>query len=222
MKVMIRMLAAVLGFIAALLGAIATVPAAATAQATETTQAGGKSLIPAGYGTLKQDEFTIQLRSGPLLIKVTPLAETVIRTGAPDTYERLHALAESRRREAQSRSGSAEPELFLVSFFSYQADVPFQPEDLQLIHQGRPMRATILPITPGWGAQLLKQQDLQTAIYAFPDAIDYEIPLVVQYGTVQNEAWSQVIPRLQTERNKILSRAGQQPRDGEQSEEGGH
>lgn len=189
----------------AVTGAIA--PASTLAQ-TATAGQSEKPLIPAGHGTLKQDEFTVQLRNGPLLIKVTPLAETVIRTAAPDTYERLRALADSRRSDASSRSGTNDPQLFLVSFFSYQPDVTFQPEDLQLVHQGRPMRGVILPITPGWGTQRLKQQDLQTAIYAFSDPIDYDTSLTVQYGAVRIDAWQQIIRKLETERNKILSRAG--------------
>lgn len=197
---------ALIPFMAVAVAASVAAPAALVAQ--EATTRSEKALIPAGHGTLKQDEFTVQLRSGPLLIKVTPLSEAVIRTAAPDTYERLRALGESRRKEAESRSGSNEPQLFLVSFFSYQPDVPFQPEDLQLVHQGRPMRAVILPITPGWGTQRLKQQDLQTAIYAFSDAIDYYTSLTVQYGTFQTDAWQQIISKLETERNKILSRSG--------------
>lgn len=197
---------ALIPFMVAAVAASAAAPAALIAQ--EAATRNEKARIPAGHGTLKQDEFTVQLRSGPLLVKVTPLSEAVIRTAAPDTYERLRALGESRRKEAENRSGSNEPQLFLVSFFSYQPDVPFQPEDLQLVHQGRPMRAVILPITPGWGTQRLKQQDLQTAIYAFSDAIDYYTSLTVQYGTFQTDAWQQIISKLETERNKILSRSG--------------
>ena len=104
--------------------------------------------IPVGLGTLKQDEFTVGLRSDALLIKVTPLEEAIIRLAAPDTYNRLHALRESRAADAQGSNYGA-PEMFLVSFFSYQPDVPFQPEDLQLEHQGQVMRPTsILPLTP--------------------------------------------------------------------------
>ena len=60
----------------------------------------------------------------------------MIRLTAPDTYQRLHALAESRRSRRPAGHGDR-PTLFLVSFFSYQPDVPFQPEDLQLQQQGQ-------------------------------------------------------------------------------------
>jgi len=46
------------------------------------------------------------------------------------------------------RAGVAAPQLFLVSFFSYEPDVSFQPEDLQLSYQGRLLRPlAIVPVT---------------------------------------------------------------------------
>ena len=172
---------------------------AATAQQEE-------QLVPAGYGTLRQDEVTVQLRSGPLLIKATPLAEAVIRLLAPDTYDRLHALAESRRAEAAQGTIDS-PEMFLVSFFSYEQDVTFTPEDLQLTHQGRLMRATrVLPVTSGFGRQRLAQQENQTAIYVFDERIDYQQPVVVRYELVESGGWAQIIPKLEVERARVRAR----------------
>jgi len=166
------------------------------------------TLLPPGYGTLKQDQVTVALRSGPLLLKVTPLSESVIRLLAPDTYNRLHGLAESRREDASSRL-MRPAELFLVSFYSYQPDVTFQPEDLQLLHQGQLLRpVAIFPITTGWGSQRLQQQDNQSALYAFESPIDYEQPLTVRYGPEQADGWRTVIPLLRAERNRVLSQVG--------------
>ena len=163
--------------------------------------------VQPGFGTLKQDEFTLGIRSGALLVKVTPLDESVIRLAAPDTYARLHALAESRRAQAEQRTGSKAPELFMVSFFSYQPDVTFQPEDLQLDYNGKLLRpAAILPITPNWGANRMGQQEMSAAVYAFTDVIDFEQPLTAKYGMDQNDSWSKIVPVLQVERNKILSK----------------
>ena len=166
------------------------------------------TLIPPGYGTLKQDQVTLALRSGALLVKLTPLSESVIRLLAPDTYTRLHGLAESRREEATSRTVRA-PELFLVSFYSYQPDVPFQPEDLQLLQQGQLLRPLgIFPITTGWGSQRLQQQDNQSALYAFESPIDYDQPITLRYGPVDTDGWRIVIPLLRAERNRVHSRVG--------------
>ena len=169
-------------------------------------------LVPPGLGTLKQDAFTVSLRSGALLVKVTPLSEWVIRLAAPDTYTRLHALAESRRAAASQRFGGGTPQLFLVSFFSYQPDVTYQPEDLQLTSQGRVLRpATILPITGAWGAQRLGQQETQAAVYAFDGAIDFGQPLSVRYGMEESNAWTDIVATLDAERGKVQARAANAP-----------
>lgn len=166
-----------------------------------------KALVEPGFGTLKQDEITIGIRSGNLLVKVTPLDEQIIRLSAPDTYKRLRALAESRRAEAIERTRVDFPELFLVSFFSYSPDVDFNPEDVQIDYSGKLLRAEhIIPLTPSWGKQRLGQQETQAAIYAFAEPIDYDLPFVLKYGMDQNTDWQRVISRLQVERNKILSR----------------
>lgn len=195
--------------ITAVIGALLFTGSTACAQAQTNTvpDTARNALVQPGLGTLKQDEFTIALRSGALLIKVTPLSERVIRMAAPDTYNRLHALAESRRAEAADRADSKEPELFLVSFFSYQPDVAFQPEDVQLEYNGSMLRPNaILPLASSWGRQLLGQQETQVAVYVFRDAIDFEQQLVLHYGMDQNGDWQRVIPKLQVERTKILSR----------------
>lgn len=207
MKTMLKRWTA-LGFALAAAGcAGSAVPTAGQAPPTGGQQ---KPVIPVGFGTLKQDEFTMALRSGPLLIKVVPLSEYVIRTAAPDTYKRLNAMAESRREEALRTAGAVgEAELFLVSFFSYEPDVVFQPENLQVTHQGRQMRAVaIVPLTPEWGQQRLKQQDNQSAIYAFTGKFDYDLGITVRYGLDQTDAWSNIVSKLETERAKILARAG--------------
>jgi hypothetical protein len=163
-------------------------------------------LVPAGYGTLRQDDVTVSIRSGGVLVKVTPMEERTIRLLAPDTYTRLHALRQSRRAELERHVlGPAEP--FLVSFFSYEADLDFQPEDVQLIHQGRVLRpGVIIPLTAGWGRQRLGQQETQTALYAFAGPVEYDQPITVRYGAVESEEWRQILARLETERAKILSR----------------
>ncbi len=168
-----------------------------------------RNMVPAGKGTLKLDDITVSLRSGPLLIKVTPLDEGTIRLLAPDMYQRMHSLAESRRVDAESASPGRANEMFLVSFFSYQADVEFQPQDLQLAHQGRLQRAaTMLEITSGFGRQRLNQQDTEQAIYVFADPINYGLPILVRYGTHETDAWSRIIPKLDAERARVRALGG--------------
>jgi len=169
---------------------------------------GARALTPAGYGRLKQDDATIQLRTGPLLLKVTPLAESVIRLTAPDTYARLHGLATTRREAAARQAREPDPSLFLVSFFSYDKDVTYQPEEVWLFQQGRLMQPlAILPVTPEWGRQILQQQGLQFAVYAYEGDIDLEIPLSLEYEGVRSDTWESTIRTLQEERARVRSEA---------------
>jgi hypothetical protein len=166
-----------------------------------------RALVPAGFGSLRQDDATMSIRSGAVLVKVTPLDEATIRLLAPDTYTRLHALRESRRAEAE-RHVMRSPEYFLVSFFSYEPDVPFQPEDLQLTYQARLLRpAAILPVSSGWGRQRLAQQETQMAVYVFEGPVEYDQAFTVRYGIVESDEWRQVIPRLEAERARVMTRS---------------
>jgi hypothetical protein len=194
----------VVAFVLAGVGCASTPqPAQAQSTAKDTT----KVEVPLGLGTLKQDAFTMGLRSQNLLVKVTPLHESVIRLAAPDTYNRLHSLRESRGGDARTRTNIEQPELFMVSFFSYQPDMTFQPEDLQIEHQGRILRAAaILPLTTNWGKGRLNQQEIATAVYAFGDAFNYELPIVVRYGMDENAEWQRIVPKLQVERGKVSGR----------------
>jgi hypothetical protein len=166
-------------------------------------------LIPAGHGTLRQDDFTVSFRSGSLLLKVTPLNESIVRLAAPDTYERLRALAGSRLPDATRASGLERPELMLVSVFSYESDASYEPSDLQIAQRGRLLRpAAILPVTPGWGGSRLQQQETQVAIYVFEPDIDFRQAFTVRYKMEQSDMWGRIVSRLEQERQRVLGRAG--------------
>ncbi len=168
-------------------------------------------LVPPGLGTLRQDDVTMALRSGALLIKVTPLHESITRLTAPDTYERLSGMARSYGPELARQAGFAEPALFLVSFHSYEPDVVFQPEDLLLENRGLRYRPLgVRAVTPGWNTQRLGQQQTELAVYAFDPAIDLDTDLAVQYRDVRNAEWGSILPLIEVERAKVLARAGGQ------------
>ena len=167
-------------------------------------------MVPAGFGTLLQDQITLQLRSGALLIKLTPLVEEIIRLTAPDTYGRLRGLAQAHGPRASRTAMSREPSLFLVSLFSYQPDVTYEPEDLLLVNRGLRLRPQgIAPISPSWGTQRLGQQEARMAVYAFDGGIEWEADLVVEYQQLRNEQWrDQIVPVLEAERAKVRARGG--------------
>jgi hypothetical protein len=102
-----------------------------------------------------------------------------------------------------------DPSLFFVSFFSYDPDVTYEPEDLRLENRGLRYRPRgIQPVTPGWGSQRLGQQETQMAIYAFDRGIDLEVDLAVEYGMERNAGWEHILPVIHAERAKVRARAG--------------
>ncbi len=182
--------------------------------ATPSATADRESLPPVGYGTLRQDDFTVAFASGDVQIKVTPLHESVTRLAAPDTYQRLHGLVESRAsriREASLNAGlRRDPLVFLVSFFTYARQAEFVPTDLQLLSQGLLYRPVgILPLTPEWGRQQLKQEESQSALYLFDPDIDLQVEFQVEYGRGGDRAlgWGAIIRTLEAERARVISRA---------------
>lgn len=168
------------------------------------------SLPPAGFGSLHQDEFSVEIVDASLHVKVTPLAEEVIRLAAPDTYDRLRALAGSRQTQAERLTESEGAALFLVSFFSREPNVEYRPDEIRISHRGRIQGpAGIVPLTTGWGRQLLQPQQTQSAIYAFEPPFDYQLPLTIRYGLLLSDEWNQsIVPKLEEERTRVISRAG--------------
>jgi len=165
-------------------------------------------LVPPGYGTLTQAQFTLGLQSGDLQIQVTPLAESVIRLAAPDTYERLAGMAASAGAALQSWAREGSP-LFLVSMFSRAPTIVYEPENLHVVSGGLRYRPTAIDgVTPGWGGQRLRQQETQMAIYAFQPGIELGIALTVEYEGVTNSGWERILNQLERERARVRARAG--------------
>jgi hypothetical protein len=165
-------------------------------------------LIPAGFGSLRQDDITLTLDAGELQLKVTPLEEWVIRLTAPDTWSRLSGLAVTSRPEVELRT-SDPVSLFLVSFFSRVPGTTFRPDDVELVNRGRRLRSILIrPVTSGWGAERLEPEETQLAVYAFPAELDLEQPLLVEYGLETASGWEEILRRLEAERGRARARAG--------------
>jgi hypothetical protein len=166
------------------------------------------ALVPAGYGTLTQAQFTLELVSGALQIQVTPLAESIIRLAAPDTYQRLTGLAASAGASLGSRA-QEDSRLFLVSMFSRDPTVTYEPENLHIVNGGLRYRpAAIEAITPGWGGQRLRQEETQLAVYAFDPGVELEISLTVEYESARDTSWQTILRRLESERARVRARVG--------------
>jgi hypothetical protein len=187
------------------------VPAAPAAVVADTT---GGALVPAGFGTLRQDDIAVKLQLPDVLVKLTPLDESVIRTLSPDSYRALRELAESRRAAISrlaSQHGFQRGSVWYVSFYGLAPEARFSPLELTITSSGRDFRpAEAIPLSAGFGSQRLQPRETQSALYLFDDVVDVNQPLVVSLGGQQNTTWASILRTIERERALIRSRTAQQ------------
>lgn len=173
--------------------------------------------LPAGFGTLRRDDIVVRLTTGQVEVQILPLDEQVIRLLAPDTYQSLTSLLQSRQAEiadAASRAGVDQPTLVMVSFFGVVPQARFTPEDVNISSRGRLFRpVSIVPITPTWSSYQLDARQQAVAIYLFEPGIGVREQLSVSYEGRTSDTWSRSVRLLERERARVLSRAQQTPAD---------
>ena len=172
------------------------------------------TLIPAGFGSLRQEDIAVRIDVGQLVVKAIPLEESVIRTLSPDSYRTLHDIVESRRdrlEQVARRRGLQRWSAWYVTYFALQPDVPYQPQEFALINNGREYRPIdVLPLNAGFGGPRLRQRETQAALYVFDGTINLQQPVTVQLESARSDVWQQVISRVERERALVRSRAAQQ------------
>jgi hypothetical protein len=163
------------------------------------------SLIPGGYGSLRQEAITLSVEVDEMQVKVTPLAPEIVRLTAPDTWRRLAGI----RDRLAPRLPEAH-ELVLVSFFTDGAGgAEIDPRDVILVNRSRRFRPVeIAPLTPGWGAGRVQPRRTEQAVYAFSPELDLEMEMGVEVAGRVNRGWATMLPRFEAERSRIRSRAG--------------
>ena len=168
--------------------------------------------LPTGYGTLKRDDIVVRFANDQIAIQVLPLAQSVIRLLAPDTYKSLTQLVKTKRAEIDAvaqRAGVTRPTLVMVTFLGVVPQARFNPEDLNITSQGRLYRpAGIVPLSPTWSSYQLDAREQAVAIYVFDEGISFHETLSVSYQDVTNDGWRGVLPVLERERSRVLARAG--------------
>jgi hypothetical protein len=170
-------------------------------------------LIPAGFGTLRQDQIAIRLQTLGLTVSAIPLDEGIIRTLAPDSYRTLHALRESKKAALAAlgtRNGMENVQAWYVTFFNIQqGDARFDAFDFLIHSMGQDFRPLdALPLTPGFGDGRVAQRGQQSAIYAFDPQIDLNQPLTVTSLGQQTTVWGDtMLPLIERERSAVWSRA---------------
>ena len=170
-------------------------------------------LIPAGFGTLRQDQIAIRVQTLGLTVSAIPLEESVIRSLAPDSYRTLHAIRESKKAALEAlraRNGLASVQAWYVTYFNVQqGDARFDAFDFLVRSVGQDFRPLdALPITPGFGDGRVAQRGQTSAIYAFDPQIDLNQPLTVTSLGQQTTVWGDtMLPLIERERSLVWSRS---------------
>jgi hypothetical protein len=195
-------------------------PSGATATAAvpiveDTSAPGG---VPAGYGSLRQDDIAIRLEPQGLIVRAIPLDESIIRLLTPDSYRALRDLEESNRRTIDAvarRSGGRRPDLWYVSFYGLQQDARFSPMELVITSSGQDFRPIdVIPLSTGFGEQRLSQRETQSAVYLYSGDIDLDHPLTVTFQGERNVIWEQLLQRIERERALIRARVARPGKEG--------
>jgi hypothetical protein len=170
------------------------------------------ALIPAGLGSLRQEDIALRLMVQGLQVRVIPLDEGFIRTLSPDSYRSLHDIGLSKRAEIDEivrRTGVPSVSLWYVSFFNLQqGEARYSAQDVILTNMGRDFRPLdILPLTPGFGNQRLRQREQAHALFVFDGAINPNQNLSLTLEAQTGGDWRTVVQRVERERALIRSRA---------------
>jgi len=182
------------------------------------TIADTSGLVPAGYGTLRQEDVAIRLTLRGVQVRAIPLDEGIIRVLSPDSYRALRDLLESRRAEITriaGRYGVRRPSVWYVSYFGVEPEARFSPMEVIVTSAGRNFRPLeIIPLSPGFGENRLRQRETQTALYIFEEEVDPEQPLDLAVQGERSSAWSGLLQRIQRERALIRARVQRPPAPG--------
>ena len=178
-------------------------------------------LPPPGLGRLSQDQISITLQQGDLQIRFLPLDQRVLRLLAPDGYASLSAILRSRKASVDSiaqRNGIANPGVALVTFFAQRTNVNFQPQDLFVDVRNQVYRPiAILPYSPGFSNQQIQTRGQASGFYVFELPIPVLEAFQVGYGSTVSNGWSDALPTMQRERDRVILRWRQQSPDSSRS-----
>ena len=168
-------------------------------------------LPPAGYGTLKQDDISLNMRLDQIEIRFLPLDERVLRLLVNDSYNALTALVRQNQPAIDSiasRRGLSAPGLALVSFQGRVPNAKFDSQILSLQNRGMTLLPLgVVPLDPRFSSQELGVRGQARAIYVFDEIVPVLEPFVLIYGPNQTSDWQNTLPTLQRERARVVLRA---------------
>lgn len=189
-------------------GAIASAPVTNVPQ----SDTAGLTLLPPGYGSLRQDDLSLHIAGGTVLVRALPLDEPLIRLLTQDSYRALHDLKEGSRSQIDAigrRYGGRSVSVWLVSYYGVEPNARFTPGDLIITSSGRDFRPyDILSLTAGFGENRLRQRETQSALYVYDGDVQVNQPLSVAYEGSIDTSWDQTLQTIERERAMVRARSG--------------
>ena len=173
--------------------------------------------VPAGFGSLSQNDLALRMGNDDIEIRFIPLDPRITPLLARDAFHSLRTLAETHRRAIDSvaaRAGVAQPGLALVSFFGQRPDVRFDPQTLTLLIRNRVFRPLgVIPINAKFTSQQLGVREQASALYLFEETIPVDDSFTLSYGPLSSADWQGKQPILDRERARVAARARSESRD---------
>jgi hypothetical protein len=170
--------------------------------------------VPPGFGSLRQDDLILKLRTPALEIRFMPLDSRVGNLLGTDAYQSLSGLLEANRPRIDSVArdrGVSRPGVAFVSFFGIQAGAFFDADVVAILFRGRLLRPIgVVPYTPQFSGGRLEPRQLVSAFYLFEEQIPVLEPFTLQYSNASAD-WSSRLQLINRERQKVLARAYRAP-----------
>ena len=172
----------------------------------------GLAMLPPGYGSLHQDDISLHIDAGTVLVRALPLDESLIRLLTPDSYRALHDLKQGSRAQIDAvtrRYGGRPVSVWLISFYGVEPNARFTPGDVIITSTGRDFRPyDIVSLTVGFGENRLRQRETQSALYMFDGDVQVNQPLSMAYAGAVDASWDQTLQIIERERTMVRARSG--------------
>jgi hypothetical protein len=189
-------------------GTVASVPITGVPQ----SDTAGLALLPPGFGSLRQDDLSLHIDVGIVLVRALPLDESLIRLLTPDSYRALHDLKEGSRKQIDAiarRYGGRPVSVWLVSFYGVEPNARFTPGDVIVTSGGRDFRPyDIFSLTVGFGENRLRQRETQSALYVYDGDVQVNQPVSLTYDGSVDTSWDQTLQMIERERTMVRARSG--------------
>jgi len=173
--------------------------------------------VPAGFGSMSQNDLALRMRNEELEIHFVPLDPRVTPLLAPDAFQSLRNLVETHRRAIDSvaaRAGVSQPGLALVSFFGQRPETRFDPQTLTLLIRNRLFRPLgVIPLNAKFSSQQLNVREQASAIYLFEQDIPVDDSFILSYAGLQSDDWQGKQAQLDRERSRVEARTRGERRD---------